>query len=77
VELECPRAPSRQQSKARNLFRCFVDYKTAITRFTADFDVSFDNNQAKRDIRNAKVKMKVSGGFRTEKGASVFARIDS
>ncbi|MDR1479193.1 MAG: transposase [Planctomycetaceae bacterium] len=49
AELECPRAPNRKQSKARNLLERFIGYKTEITRFAADFDVPFDNNQAERD----------------------------
>jgi transposase len=77
AELECPRAPNRKQSKARNLIERFVKYKTEITRFATDFNVPFDNNQAERDIRNVKGKMKVAGGFRTKKGAQTFARISS
>jgi transposase len=76
-EGESPRVEERKQSKARNLLERFIAREEEITRFTEDFDVPFDNNQAERDIRNAKVKMKVSGGFRSKKGADAFARIGS
>jgi transposase len=45
--------------------------------FTVDPAVPFDNNRAERELRTAKRKQKVSGGWRTEKGTRHFARIRS
>jgi len=67
----------RKKSKAENLLIRLEQYRTEITRFTNDFNVPFDNNQAERDIRNIKVNQKVIGGYRTDDGAEDYAKTSS
>lgn len=53
------------------------DYRGDVLRFAADWTVPFTNNEAERTIRFSKVKQKVSGCFRTEKGAEDYMQIMS
>ena len=66
-----------KQTKGRNLALRFDDRAESIYSFMHNFAVPFDNNLAERDIRMVKVRQKVSGCFRTERGAEDFATIRS
>ena len=63
------------QTKAKNLLDRFIQYKERILRFLNDLRISFDNNQAERDIRMMKLQQKISGTFRSIEGAVAFCRI--
>ncbi|AGI71313.1 hypothetical protein OA238_c11290 [Octadecabacter arcticus 238] len=60
-----------------NLLVRLRDYRDDVLRFLTDFTVPFTNNQAERDLRMMKLRMKISGTFRTLEGAQVFADIRS
>lgn len=79
-----PSLERRPQSRGRlkhrpgfNLLTRFKTLKDDVLRFLVDFDVPFTNNLAEQDIRMTKVKMKISGAFRTLAGAKNFACLRS
>lgn len=63
------------RSKGRNLLERLILHQAAVLAFAFERGVPFSNNQAERDLRGVKVKQRVSGCFRTESGAAVYARI--
>ena len=75
IEFPPPQANIKQRrgrirkGKTRALIERLIKFKKAICLFLRKFDVPYDNNQAKRDIRNVKTKIKVSVCFRSKEEA--------
>src|SRR5271165_7030030 len=67
----------KKQRPAHNLLIRFKTFNAATLRFLTDFTVPFTNNLAEQDLRMMKVKIKISGGFRTLQGAADFASLRS
>jgi transposase len=68
------RAPRRT---GHNLLLRLATRKNDTLRFLRDATVPFTNNQAERDARMMKLRQKISGGFRSLRGAMDFALIRS
>jgi transposase len=67
----------RKKSKSYNLLLRLSERREQVLRFLTEAWVPFDNNQAERDLRMAKLKQKISGCFRSEAGAAAFCRLRS
>lgn len=66
-----------KSTPGRNLLRRLREHEDAVLAFALVVGLPFTNNQAERDLRPAKVKQKVSGCFRTDQGAKVYARLQA
>lgn len=66
-----------KKTKSQNLLIRFRDHESSVLAFFHDINVPFTNNLAEQDIRMLKIRLKISGCFRTIQGAKQFARIRS
>jgi len=66
-----------KRSKSRNLLERLRDYEDDVLRFMDNKGVPFTNNQGENDLRMTKVQQKISGCFRSFKGATAFCRCRS
>jgi len=70
-----PQPSQRGRPKRRighNFLLRMQQFDEDVLRFLRQPIVTFTNNQAERDLRMIKLKQKISGGFRSGKGASDF-----
>lgn len=64
----------RKRRTGHNLLRRLIKHRIGFLRCIYDKDIPFTNNQAERDIRMIKTKIK-TGAFRTENGCKLFCVI--
>jgi len=66
-----------KKTKQQNLLLRLGIHQSQVLAFLHNPSVPFTNNLAEQDIRMIKVRLKISGAFRTIEGAKHFARIRS
>jgi len=66
-----------KHTDAQNLWLRLNEHEKSVLLFAKNKDVDFTNNRAERDLRDSKVKQKVSGSFRQVEFAKHFVRISS
>ena len=62
-------------SEERTLLNRMEKYAHNHLLFLHDFEVPFENNISERDLRKAKNRQKMSGGFRKESGNKMYCSI--
>lgn len=67
----------RAKTKSQNLLQRLRNFQSDVLRYVHNFKVPFDNNLSERDLRMMKVKLKISGCFRSLAGSQFFTRIRS
>jgi len=75
IPREAGKRGKQARSKAYNLLRRISRFQEVLGFFLNPGVIPFDNNLAERDIRMCKVKLKVSGSFRSVEGAKAFLNI--
>lgn len=67
----------KEQKELFAFHKRMTKYKDYVFSFLHHYDLPPDNNGSERAIRNVKVKQKISGHFKTQNGAQIFAIIRS
>jgi transposase len=67
----------KNQKELNAFHKRITKYQDFVFAFLHYYEVPPDNNGAERAIRNVKVKQKISGQFKTENGAQIYAVIRS
>ena len=66
-----------KHTEAQNLWKRLRKYESSVLLFSRNKNVDFTNNRSERDLRDSKLKQKVSGTFRKVAFAEHFVRISS